>query len=172
MDHLLAHQAAAPARRDPHRGVAVGAGFAALFRSDLRDDGRWPGRFVGADGDLYVPDRVQFFPAGLRQHDRFRDVHHRVAGCRDRIAHDASLRNGSLSMATETNRLHFPRIRIGVPLLGLIWLAVTTLPFIFVVVTSLKTQEETFSEPVWALPNHVYFGNYLAVLRGPYLTYF
>jgi raffinose/stachyose/melibiose transport system permease protein len=75
-------------------------------------------------------------------------------------------------MATETNRLHFPRIRIGVPLLGLIWLAVTTLPFIFVVVTSLKTQEETFSEPVWALPTHVYFGNYWAVLNGPYLTYF
>jgi raffinose/stachyose/melibiose transport system permease protein len=75
-------------------------------------------------------------------------------------------------MATETTRLNFPKIRIGVPLLALIWLAVTTLPFIFVVMTSLKTQEETFSEPVWALPNHVYFGNYWAVLHGPYLTYF
>jgi raffinose/stachyose/melibiose transport system permease protein len=75
-------------------------------------------------------------------------------------------------MVTETNRLHFSRIRIGVPLLGLIWLAVTTLPFIFVVVTSLKTQEATFSEPVWALPPRVYFGNYWAVLNGPYSTYF
>jgi raffinose/stachyose/melibiose transport system permease protein len=75
-------------------------------------------------------------------------------------------------MSTQAFRPQFPRIRIGVPLLALIWLAITTLPFLFVVVTSLKTQEETFSEPVWALPTHVYFGNYLAVLRGPYLTYF
>ncbi|MGA7816799.1 carbohydrate ABC transporter permease [Caballeronia sp.] len=75
-------------------------------------------------------------------------------------------------MAAEANRFHFPRIRIGVPLLGLIWLAVTTLPFLFVIVTSLKTQEETFSAPVWALPAHLYFGNYLAVLHGPYFTYF
>jgi raffinose/stachyose/melibiose transport system permease protein len=75
-------------------------------------------------------------------------------------------------MAAEVNRFQFPRIRIGVPLLGLIWLAVTTLPFLFVIVTSLKTQEETFSAPVWALPAHLYFGNYLAVLHGPYFTYF
>jgi raffinose/stachyose/melibiose transport system permease protein len=75
-------------------------------------------------------------------------------------------------MATASVRFQFPRIRIGVPLLALIWLAVTTLPFLFVVVTSLKTQQETFSEPVWALPTQVFFGNYLAVLRGPYLTYF
>jgi raffinose/stachyose/melibiose transport system permease protein len=75
-------------------------------------------------------------------------------------------------MATASARFQFPRIRIGVPLLALIWLAVTTLPFLFVVVTSLKTQEETFSEPVWALPTHVFFGNYWAVLHGPYLTYF
>ena len=75
-------------------------------------------------------------------------------------------------MAAEANRFQFPRIRIGVPLLGLIWLAVTTLPFLFVIVTSLKTQEETFSAPVWALPAHLSFGNYLAVLHGPYFTYF
>jgi raffinose/stachyose/melibiose transport system permease protein len=68
--------------------------------------------------------------------------------------------------------LRVPRLRIGVPLLALIWLAVTTLPFLFVVVTSLKTQEETFSAPVWALPVHVYFGNYLDVLHGPFFTYF
>jgi raffinose/stachyose/melibiose transport system permease protein len=63
-------------------------------------------------------------------------------------------------------------IRVGVPLLALIWLAVTTLPFLFVVATSLKTQDETFSSPVWALPAHLYFGNYAAVLEGPYFTYF
>ena len=75
-------------------------------------------------------------------------------------------------MAAKPARFTLPRIRIGVPLLALIWLAVTTLPFIFVVLTSLKTQEETFSEPVWALPAHFYLGNYWAVLRGPYLQYF
>ncbi|MBB3001413.1 raffinose/stachyose/melibiose transport system permease protein [Paraburkholderia tropica] len=64
------------------------------------------------------------------------------------------------------------RLRIGVPLLALIWLAVTTVPFIFVVATSLKTQDETFSSPVWALPKHLYSGNYAAVLEGPYFTYF
>ncbi|WP_310629981.1 carbohydrate ABC transporter permease [Paraburkholderia sp.] len=64
------------------------------------------------------------------------------------------------------------KLRVGVPLLALIWLAVTTVPFIFVVATSLKTQDETFSSPVWALPKHLYFGNYAAVLEGPYFTYF
>jgi raffinose/stachyose/melibiose transport system permease protein len=64
------------------------------------------------------------------------------------------------------------KLRIGVPLLALIWLAVTTVPFIFVVATSLKTQDETFNSPVWALPKHLYFGNYAAILEGPYFTYF
>ncbi|MEQ0776677.1 carbohydrate ABC transporter permease [Paraburkholderia tropica] len=64
------------------------------------------------------------------------------------------------------------KLRVGVPLLALIWLAVTTVPFIFVVATSLKTQDETFSSPVWALPKHLYVGNYAAVLGVPYFTYF
>jgi raffinose/stachyose/melibiose transport system permease protein len=46
------------------------------------------------------------------------------------------------------------------------------LPFLFVVATSLKTQEETYSAPVWALPQHLFIGNYVAVLEGPYFTYF
>jgi raffinose/stachyose/melibiose transport system permease protein len=77
-----------------------------------------------------------------------------------------------MTMSAKPARFKLPKVRIGVPLLSLIWLAVTTLPFIFVVLTSLKTQEETFSEPVWALPVHFYLGNYWAVLRGPYLQYF
>ncbi|WP_296650199.1 carbohydrate ABC transporter permease [Paraburkholderia sp.] len=64
----------------------------------------------------------------------------------------------------------FPRV--GIPLLALIWLAVTTLPFIFMVASSFKSQEETFSTPVWAPPQHLYFGNYAAVLQGPFFTYF
>lgn len=62
-------------------------------------------------------------------------------------------------------------IRPGIFLLGLIWLAVTTLPFFFVVVTSFKTQQETYSDSVWALPTHLDFGNYLAVLHGSFFTY-
>lgn len=62
--------------------------------------------------------------------------------------------------------------RLGVPLLALIWLLVTTLPFVFVVATSLKTPDETYSSPVWALPQHFFLGNYAAVLEGPYFTYF
>lgn len=71
-----------------------------------------------------------------------------------------------------TKALRIPNLRVGVPLLALIWLAVTTLPFLFVFATSLKTQDETYSAPVWALPEHLYFGNYAAVLEGPYFTYF
>lgn len=62
-------------------------------------------------------------------------------------------------------------IRPGILLLGLVWLAVTTLPFFFVLTTSLKSQEETYTESVWALPSHLAFGNYLDVLRGAFFGY-
>src|SRR6516164_7098093 len=64
----------------------------------------------------------------------------------------------------------FPRV--GIPLLALIWLAVTTVPFIFMVASSFKSQEETFATSVWAPPGHLYLGNYAAVLKGPFFTYF
>ncbi|RQH07003.1 carbohydrate ABC transporter permease [Paraburkholderia dinghuensis] len=69
-----------------------------------------------------------------------------------------------------SKKRRFPRV--GIPLLALIWLAVTTLPFLFMVASSMKTQEENFSTPVWAPPGHLYFGNYAAVMKGPYFTYF
>ena len=62
-------------------------------------------------------------------------------------------------------------VRLAVPSLGLFWLAVTTLPFIFVVMTSLKSQQETFSGAVWALPESLNFGNYLDVLNGGFWVY-
>lgn len=61
--------------------------------------------------------------------------------------------------------------RFAVPTLGLFWLAVTTLPFIFVVMTSLKSQQETFTGSVWALPEKLNFENYLAVLQGGFWVY-
>ena len=61
--------------------------------------------------------------------------------------------------------------RVAVPVLGLLWLAVTTLPFIFMVLTSLKTQQETFTGAVWALPERFNLGNYADVLSGNFLVY-
>ena len=71
--------------------------------------------------------------------------------------------------ATKVDRSRL--IRAAVPALGLFWLVVTTLPFIFVVMTSLKSQQETFSGAVWALPESLHFGNYLEVLNGGFWVY-
>lgn len=62
-------------------------------------------------------------------------------------------------------------MRVSVPVLGLFWLAVTTVPFIFVVMTSLKSRQETFTSPVWALPKALNFGNYIDVLNGGFWVY-
>ena len=60
---------------------------------------------------------------------------------------------------------------LGVPVLGIFWLLVTTLPFLFIALTSFKTQQETFAHSVWALPEKLNFANYLAVLQGGFGTY-
>jgi raffinose/stachyose/melibiose transport system permease protein len=61
--------------------------------------------------------------------------------------------------------------RFAVPLLGLIWLVVTTLPFIYMVLMSFKSLQESFTGDVWALPQSFYLGNYSAVLAGRFFTY-
>lgn len=61
--------------------------------------------------------------------------------------------------------------RIAVPVLGLFWLAVTTVPFLFMVMTTFKTQQESFASSVWALPEALNFVNYADVLSGPFLAY-
>lgn len=61
--------------------------------------------------------------------------------------------------------------RVAVPVLGLFWLAVTTLPFVFMVMTTFKTQQESFAKSVWALPDALNFVNYRAVLSGAFVTY-
>ena len=55
--------------------------------------------------------------------------------------------------------------------LAFVWLAVTTLPFLFVILTSLKSQEESFSTSAWALPQRVDLSQYESVLHGPFFTY-
>ena len=62
--------------------------------------------------------------------------------------------------------------RVAVPVLGLFWLAVTTVPFLFMVMTSFKSQQESFSSSVWALPEALDLVNYRSVLGGPFLAYF
>jgi raffinose/stachyose/melibiose transport system permease protein len=60
---------------------------------------------------------------------------------------------------------------IAVPVLGLFWLAVTTMPFLFMVMTTFKTQQESYASSVWSLPEALNFVNYRAVLSGPFLVY-
>ena len=74
-------------------------------------------------------------------------------------------------MKSATPRRAFRMSRLTIPLLAIFWLAVTTLPFFFVVTTSLKTAQETFSGSVWALPESINLINYLEVLRGGFWTY-
>ena len=60
---------------------------------------------------------------------------------------------------------------IAVPVLGLFWLAVTTMPFLFMVMTTFKTQQESYASSVWSLPEALNFVNYRAVLSGLFLVY-
>ena len=55
--------------------------------------------------------------------------------------------------------------------LGTSWLAVTTLPFLFVVVTSLKSQQDTYSGSAWSLPSALDLSSYQAVLEGGFWVY-
>ncbi len=61
--------------------------------------------------------------------------------------------------------------RVAVPVLGLFWLAVTTIPFLFMVMTTFKTQQESYASSVWALPEGLNFVNYSDVLAGPFFIY-
>nr|WP_321458464.1 carbohydrate ABC transporter permease [uncultured Cohaesibacter sp.] len=65
----------------------------------------------------------------------------------------------------------FSLSRVAIPVLGLFWLLVTTLPFIFVAFTSFKSLEETYTRPVWMPPEHWSLGNYTQLLNSSFLTY-
>jgi raffinose/stachyose/melibiose transport system permease protein len=56
-------------------------------------------------------------------------------------------------------------------LLALVWLAVTLLPIAFMLLTSLKSQQEMFSGSLWAWPEHFDWSHYLSVLQGGYAGY-
>lgn len=57
-------------------------------------------------------------------------------------------------------------------LFALFWVLVTALPFFFMFMTSFKTQPELFqSGSVFALPDALYFGNYIEILTGRFFMY-
>ncbi|WP_229776450.1 carbohydrate ABC transporter permease [Deinococcus ruber] len=61
--------------------------------------------------------------------------------------------------------------RVPGALLTLIWLLVTALPFLIMVLLSLKSQADTYSTPAWAWPRTLDWSHYAAVLHGPFLGY-
>ncbi|MCW8207888.1 carbohydrate ABC transporter permease [Verminephrobacter aporrectodeae subsp. tuberculatae] len=69
--------------------------------------------------------------------------------------------------------MHTPKILTRGVLwtLALGWLAVTLLPLAFVVFTSLKSQQDTFDKPVWALPSRWDWSHYATVLHSGFFTY-
>ncbi|MCW5220350.1 carbohydrate ABC transporter permease [Verminephrobacter aporrectodeae] len=69
--------------------------------------------------------------------------------------------------------MHTPKILTRGVLwtLALGWLAVTLLPLAFVVFTSLKSQQDTFDRPVWALPSRWDWSHYATVLHSGFFTY-
>lgn len=66
-------------------------------------------------------------------------------------------------------RRHLARWFAGT--LAAAWLAITLLPIGFVLLTSLKSQQDTFTTPVWAPPSKVDWGHYAGVLKGGYFGY-
>lgn len=64
-----------------------------------------------------------------------------------------------------------PLTRSFIWTLALGWLAVTLLPLAFVVFTSLKSQQDTFDSPVWALPSRFDWSHYASVLQSGFFTY-
>ena len=61
--------------------------------------------------------------------------------------------------------------RIGIGTLAVLWLVVTLAPLAFVLMTSLKSQQEMFESAVWAWPRQLDWSHYRAVLQGDYFTY-
>ncbi|MHB8063869.1 MAG: carbohydrate ABC transporter permease [Ruminiclostridium sp.] len=56
---------------------------------------------------------------------------------------------------------------------AIVWAIVTTFPFLFMIFTSIKEQNELFkSSTIFALPKSFYLGNYSEILSGNFVMYF
>lgn len=60
---------------------------------------------------------------------------------------------------------------IGIGTLAALWLVLTLAPLAFVLMTSLKSQQEMFDSAVWAWPRQLDWSHYRAVLQGDYFIY-
>lgn len=63
-------------------------------------------------------------------------------------------------------------IRIISKLFILFWVLITVVPFVYMVITSLKDQQELFSGSVFKLPKVLMLSNYIEILTGNYFNYF
>lgn len=52
------------------------------------------------------------------------------------------------------------------------WVVITVLPFLYMVITSLKAQQDLFSGSVLSMPKVLKVGNYIEILTGNYFVYF
>jgi len=82
-----------------------------------------------------------------------------------------------MAVQTVSARPATPRVRsglggrLGTVLVAVLWLLVTTLPFVFLVFTTFKSQSDIYSTPIWALPKTFDLTNYRLVLEGAFFTY-
>ena len=77
----------------------------------------------------------------------------------------------TLDLAGGANERASSGRRFGTGALAALWLAITLAPLAFVLMTSLKSQQELFDSAVWAWPRQVDWSHYRAVLQGGYFTY-
>jgi raffinose/stachyose/melibiose transport system permease protein len=77
----------------------------------------------------------------------------------------------SLDLAGGANDRASTGRRFGGGALAALWLAITLAPLAFVLMTSLKSQQELFDSAVWAWPRQVDWSHYRDVLQGGYFTY-
>lgn len=65
----------------------------------------------------------------------------------------------------------FNFLRLLANLFIIFWVVVSVLPFIYMVFTSLKSQQDLFSGSVFKLPEKVMISNYTEILTGNYFSY-
>jgi raffinose/stachyose/melibiose transport system permease protein len=75
------------------------------------------------------------------------------------------------AMQARSRVLAFAGRRIGIGTLAALWLVLTLAPLAFVLMTSLKSQQEMFDSAVWAWPHQLDWSHYRAVLQGDYFIY-
>ena len=68
-------------------------------------------------------------------------------------------------------RIKGKQINIVGGLLGWIWLAVVVVPVYYILVTSVRNQNDLFSQNLLSLPSHITFGAYRRVFQNHFLRY-